>query len=93
LTGDGLVREVDIRRALRWLDDSSACPEAQQERDELVTTLAAHGWDTARAAAVMGVHRVTIYRRMRRLGIRPPRFGGLLDVLLAAEIMSHFRRR
>jgi DNA-binding NtrC family response regulator len=28
--------------------------------------------DTARAAAHLGVHRVTVYRRMRRFGISPP---------------------
>ena len=44
-------------------------------RRRLVTLLEEHGWNTARAAVHLGVHRVTVYRRMRRLGIRVPAAG------------------
>jgi hypothetical protein len=40
-------------------------------------------WDTDRAASLLGVHRATIYRRARRLGIdfrrRLSAFGGRRD--------------
>jgi len=39
------------------------------ERRQLLALLAEMGWDTARAAERLGVHRATIYRRMQRLGI------------------------
>lgn len=46
-----------------------ASQEHSIERRRLVQVLAAHGWDKACAAAEMGVHPVTLYRRMHRLGI------------------------
>jgi DNA-binding NtrC family response regulator len=44
-------------------------------RRRLVQVLASHGWDKTGAAAELGVHPVTLYRRMRRLRIpmRPER--------------------
>jgi two-component system nitrogen regulation response regulator NtrX len=39
------------------------------ERQRLLSLLVGSDWDTERAAADLGVHRTTIYRRMRRLGI------------------------
>jgi transcriptional regulator of acetoin/glycerol metabolism len=42
-------------------------------RLELHDVLASVGWDTSKAAAILGVDRTTVYRRMSRLGITPPR--------------------
>jgi DNA-binding NtrC family response regulator len=42
------------------------------ERDQLVMLLSSVAWDTGRAASALGVHRATVYRRMRRLGIPVP---------------------
>ena len=42
------------------------------ERDGLLKVLADAAWDTERAAARLGVHRTTVYRRMQRLGITLP---------------------
>lgn len=39
------------------------------ERRRLSDTLRAFDWDTERAAAHLGIHRASIYRRMHRLGI------------------------
>jgi DNA-binding NtrC family response regulator len=49
-------------------------------RRELVSALEHASWDTEVAASALGVHRATIYRRMRRFGIdmpnlRQPQFG------------------
>lgn len=42
------------------------------ERRELVTALERASWDTEMAATTLGIHRATIYRRMRRHGIDVP---------------------
>jgi two-component system, NtrC family, response regulator HydG len=44
-----------------------------RERDELITLLDEHGWNTLKVAEVLAVDRTTVYRRMRRLAIRAPR--------------------
>lgn len=41
-------------------------------RQSLVKLLSSHDWDTGRTASSLGVHRTTIYRRMRRFGIPVP---------------------
>jgi DNA-binding NtrC family response regulator len=46
------------------------------EREELLAVLESSAWDTARAAASLGVHRTTVYRRMQRLGIAAPSVTG-----------------
>ena len=43
-------------------------------RQVLCETLAQHEWNADQAAQTLGVHRATLYRRMKRLGIVPPRF-------------------
>ena len=48
-------------------------PQAEfVERQRLMKLLAGMSWDTERAAQTLGVHRTTVYRRMRRLGIPVP---------------------
>jgi transcriptional regulator of acetoin/glycerol metabolism len=39
------------------------------ERRALVELLETAAWDTSRAATMLGIHRATIYRRMKRHGI------------------------
>jgi DNA-binding NtrC family response regulator len=48
-----------------------SCPPVSFARSRLFDVLERHGWDTERAAADLGVHRATVYRRMKRLGIPP----------------------
>ncbi len=43
------------------------------ERRRLMTLLEDHDWNVARAAAALGVHETTVYRRMRRLDLDLPR--------------------
>jgi|SRR6185312_6324741 len=45
----------------------------RQRREQLRGVLTSVDWNTGRAAAVLGVDRTTVYRRMNRLGITPPR--------------------
>jgi len=42
------------------------------ERSELVAVLESAAWDTSRAASELGIHRATMYRRMKRHGIEIP---------------------
>ena len=42
------------------------------ERSELVAVLEGAAWDTSRAASELGIHRATMYRRMKRHGSRCP---------------------
>lgn len=45
----------------------------RHERRELVTALEDMAWDIDRAAAHLGIHRATMYRRIKRHGIEMPR--------------------
>jgi transcriptional regulator of acetoin/glycerol metabolism len=47
--------------------------ESDMSRQELLDLLRSCEWDTAEAGRRLGVHRVTIYRRMQRLAIRRPK--------------------
>jgi DNA-binding NtrC family response regulator len=50
----------------------AAASPAYLEREQLIAALSAARGDTELAAERLGVHRATIYRRMRRLGIPVP---------------------
>jgi transcriptional regulator with PAS, ATPase and Fis domain len=41
-------------------------------RQHLIALLQEHGWDTRRVAMHLEVHRATVYRRMKQLGIATP---------------------
>lgn len=61
----------------RQTADTAFVELATLERARLLRVLLSSEWDTDRAAAALGVHRTTIYRRMRRLGIPVPSSGGV----------------
>jgi two-component system, NtrC family, response regulator AtoC len=66
------IREAIAAGAVRHRDcplHPSVSLEHSVVRRRLVQVLNAHAWDKARAAAELGIHPVTLYRRMRRLGI------------------------
>lgn len=46
--------------------------ESNAERAQLIDALASADWQPDRAALILGVHRVTIYRRMKRLNVHVP---------------------
>src|SRR5205807_7709593 len=41
----------------------------QRERSELLRACKSHGWDADRVARAMGIHRATLFRRLKRAGI------------------------
>ena len=65
------VTRTDVRTAL---PGSTCAPRANSldsfAKRRLEELLGAHGWDTAKVAAALGVHRGTVYRQMKRLGIK-----------------------
>ena len=63
------------------------------ERQRLLKLLMGASWDTEVVAGSLGVHRTTIYRRMRRLGIPVPTSTGtaLADVdAVSAQVIGRF---
>lgn len=67
------VRAVEQALAHRHSRIASARTDDRVERRELVGALQRMSWDVGRTAAHLGVHRATMYRRMKRHGIEAPR--------------------
>jgi DNA-binding NtrC family response regulator len=70
-------RELDVAAVELALAHRSSRTEARvvvghAERRELITVLERTSGDTGRAAELLGVHRATVYRRMKRHGIDVP---------------------
>jgi transcriptional regulator of acetoin/glycerol metabolism len=42
---------------------------AGSEREQLLAALDEAGWNQSRAARILGMHRTTIWRKMKELGI------------------------
>lgn len=71
LTVDDLppqYRQLPARRTLALLEST--------ERDAIVAALQKTGWHKDEAAAELGISRATIYRKIKRFGIRTPALGG-----------------
>jgi DNA-binding NtrC family response regulator len=70
LLGDGapIVRS-DVLGAI---DRRPVSQPKEPEREALTRLLVECDWDTSLAATELGIHRVTVYRRMRAFGIRVP---------------------
>jgi len=47
-------------------------PEEYAERERVQAALEGAGWNQTKAAAVLGISRVTVWKKMRRFGLRPP---------------------
>jgi DNA-binding NtrC family response regulator len=64
------VTAAGVRRALGMRLQAECTPSADApERVELTEILERHRWDTERAADELGIHRTTLYRRMKRFGL------------------------
>ena len=67
---DGNLRADAIRAALAQRRSTVRVgADLLHERRELAALLESCGWDADAAARQLGVHRATLYRRMRRLGV------------------------
>jgi DNA-binding NtrC family response regulator len=66
------IRTALLHRSMRMLASSETVDD-RLERRELLTALQSVAWDVDRAAADLGVHRATLYRRMKRYGVEAPR--------------------
>jgi DNA-binding NtrC family response regulator len=64
-----IAREALAQRAPARAADTSLA----FDRLTLCDALESHDWDTLAAARSLGVHRATLYRRMKRLGLEPRR--------------------
>jgi transcriptional regulator of acetoin/glycerol metabolism len=65
-----LIEGWHVAAAMAEAECASATPRSGSfERKRLARIL---GWDTARAARLLGVHRSTVYRRIERFGIDWP---------------------
>jgi DNA-binding NtrC family response regulator len=70
LGGSGNLRAEDIREALSWMAPRSVPSPLRSLADRrFMDVLELCGWDTNEAARHLGVHRTTIFRRMKRIGI------------------------
>ncbi len=61
-------RQLPARRTLALLESA--------ERDAIVAALQKAGWNKDQAAVELGISRATIYRKIKRFGIRTPALGG-----------------
>ena len=76
----GPLTPATLSEALDMADDGDRqehrrCPEdpgLQYQRAELVAYCEEQDWNVDRVAVLLGVHRATLYRRLKRLGIQPP---------------------
>lgn len=70
LGGTGNLRSEDIREALSWMASRSVPSPLRSLADRrLMDVLELCRWDADEAARHLGVHRTTIWRRMKRIGI------------------------
>lgn len=70
-----LVTAHDVSAAIGGGEVSIEANALRQfERKRMMELLDKNDWNTAEVAEQVGVNRTTIYRRMLRLGITPPRF-------------------
>jgi transcriptional regulator of acetoin/glycerol metabolism len=69
----GVLDRTAIETAMlhRFTSDRPRCRATEHlaARTELVRLLEHSEWDTERAATALGIHRATVYRRMKRHGI------------------------
>lgn len=73
LSGRRVIGRSEILHALRGAGRFQCFDAGASARSRLLEALEACAWDTALVALRFGVHRTTIYRRMRRYGIPVPR--------------------
>jgi PAS domain S-box-containing protein len=68
-----VIHDHHLPWSLRQQVPTSHDASLPDERQEIIRVLTQEGWNRTRAAEVLGIDRTTLWRRMKRLGIRPPR--------------------
>ena len=65
------VRQMDADAAFRNDDAKTPLPERVEnyERREILRALSQHQWHRGRAAESLGIHRRTLFKKMKKLGI------------------------
>jgi DNA-binding NtrC family response regulator len=71
---DGAVREEDISALIQPTTFHSAERRLAHQGKDLLAQLDRCAWDVDEVASELGVHRATVYRRLRRLGVTEPEF-------------------
>ncbi|WP_343551011.1 sigma-54-dependent Fis family transcriptional regulator [Pantoea sp.] len=66
---DGEIQAADLPDALQICISSSTL---ENETQRLLRQLNAAGWNQSEAARQMGISRMTLYRHIQKLGIKPP---------------------
>ena len=73
VTRDPLISAVDLPPRIQRPKDHSAMQLAgalqQDERERIEEALAAHQQNRTQAAVALGIHRASLYKKMKRLGI------------------------
>ena len=64
-----VVDEGAVERALAYRATTGQTSPAAEDRGTLTRALEEFSWDVARVASALGVHRATVYRRMKRCGL------------------------
>jgi DNA-binding NtrC family response regulator len=91
LGGTGNLRSEDVREALSWMAPRSVPLLLRTLADRrFMDVLELCEWDTEKAARHLGVHRTTIWRRMKRLCLetRQPKVGEKSQLADDASSMS-----
>jgi len=68
----GCVREEDVTALIQRDSSSTAQMRLAHQGRDLLDQLDRCAWDVNEVASELGVHRTTVYRRLRRLGISEP---------------------
>ena len=82
------LKRQDIEDALRSGSFSSTPTADARERQRLLSVLVASGWDTRTAAGTLEMHRGTLYRHMKRLGIVIPAHSQMETAAAASRSLS-----
>ena len=80
LCANGLIQPRHLPAHLRPDDSHTPVPSERTlkdvERDTLITTLRSHHYNRALTARELGIHKTTLYRKIREYGIELPDYDG-----------------
>jgi transcriptional regulator of acetoin/glycerol metabolism len=70
------LTEADLPRHLvrEVRGDGETVVNPPSDRDRLTSVLEQTGWNRSRAARILGMHRTTVWRKMKEYGIEAPAY-------------------